>query len=366
MKNIIILYNPYYQDDVIEQHLEILKDKGSVAFGKIKSKIRDYEHPNEEVLDSIYDEVSRDNPMQLFLTDYNSIYVAHVIAVKTDKTRFIKAPSYYDTMEVEKWYVIDDLRLIVEDDFKNIRDNILPNFRAINYNNHTYAIYGNKYVYPMQISMKENINYFEKDNEDFKYYNDIFKSELESNIKKAITVYVFTEDMFYKFASNTQDNIISAELEYIQNKHNPLYDFSAVVIKYSKAVELELHRFFKILFAYLSSKKPSLNNIEYSIQGRNYLLEDMQECKANYGTYKYLLNKNDIRKSIDSQIKSSEIRYFISKTIPKIITIMQNIRNESVHGGTTSLQECNDIRNNLLGINCISFLGTLILYKKEF
>ena len=93
---------------MIEQHLEILKDKGSVAFGKIKSKIRDYEHPHEEKLEDIYDEVSRDNPMQLFLTDYNSIYVAHVIAVKTDKTKFIKAPNYYDTMDVEKWYIIDD------------------------------------------------------------------------------------------------------------------------------------------------------------------------------------------------------------------------------------------------------------------
>jgi hypothetical protein len=43
MKNIIILYNPYYQENVIEQHLEILKDKGSVVFGKVKSKNRNYE-----------------------------------------------------------------------------------------------------------------------------------------------------------------------------------------------------------------------------------------------------------------------------------------------------------------------------------
>jgi len=45
MKNILILYNPYYEENVIEQHLEILKDKGSVAFGKVKSKLRDYETP---------------------------------------------------------------------------------------------------------------------------------------------------------------------------------------------------------------------------------------------------------------------------------------------------------------------------------
>ncbi len=37
---LLILYNPYYQSDVIESHLETLKLHGKVAFGKIKSKMR--------------------------------------------------------------------------------------------------------------------------------------------------------------------------------------------------------------------------------------------------------------------------------------------------------------------------------------
>jgi len=50
---------------VIEQHLQILKEKNSVAFGKVKSKLRDYDHPNKETLETIYNDVSKDNPMQL-------------------------------------------------------------------------------------------------------------------------------------------------------------------------------------------------------------------------------------------------------------------------------------------------------------
>lgn len=41
MQNLLILYNPYYQQDVIKLHLEILLDKGQVAFGKIKSKLKE-------------------------------------------------------------------------------------------------------------------------------------------------------------------------------------------------------------------------------------------------------------------------------------------------------------------------------------
>ena len=49
--NILILYNQYYQEDVIEQHLKILNDKGKVAFGKIKSKWRDMINPFEDQIE---------------------------------------------------------------------------------------------------------------------------------------------------------------------------------------------------------------------------------------------------------------------------------------------------------------------------
>jgi len=40
MINILILYNPYYQTDVIKEHLKLLIENEEVAFGKIKSKLK--------------------------------------------------------------------------------------------------------------------------------------------------------------------------------------------------------------------------------------------------------------------------------------------------------------------------------------
>lgn len=34
MNHLLILYNPYYQEDVIKQHLSILQEKSQVAFAK--------------------------------------------------------------------------------------------------------------------------------------------------------------------------------------------------------------------------------------------------------------------------------------------------------------------------------------------
>jgi hypothetical protein len=217
----------------------------------------------------------------------------------------------------------------------------------------------------MQITMKEEIDYFEKEDKNFKYSNNIFKSELELQTKESLINFTYGTHIFYNFASNTQDNIIASEIEYLQNKHNPLYDFSSVVIKYSKAVELELHRFMKIAFGYLMEKESSLKNLPYSIQGRNYVLSDILEHKANYGTYKFLIKSYKIKDAINRYITQNNLRFFISITIPQFINIMQNIRNESVHGGSTSLEECNDIRNAMLGIGKSSFLSDLIVNKEN-
>ena len=228
MKNLLSLYNPYYNENVIEQHLKLLKENGVVAFGKVRSKLRDYEHPNQDTLSEVYDETSKNNPTQLFLTDYNSIYVANVISV--NKTiNLIKVPKYYEDLEVEYWFVFDDLRLIVHKDFETIRDKILSNFKATNFNNRTYAIYGNPYVYPMEITMKEDVDYFEKDDDDFRFFTNIFKSDEQLEMKQNLIDFNFGKKTFYALAPNSQDNIISAEIEYMQNRDNLLYMVFVVV-----------------------------------------------------------------------------------------------------------------------------------------
>ncbi len=361
MHHILTLYNPYYQENVIEQHLAILKDNGIVAFGKVRSKLRDYEHPHQNVLDGIYQSATKETPMQLFLTDYNSIYVANVISV-TPNINIIKAPAYYSDLEVENWFVFDDLRLIAHKDFEVIRDKIISNFKATNFNNRTYAIYGNEYVYPMQVTMKEEINYFFKEDKDFKFYTNIFKSEEQLEMKQNLMDFNFGKKRFYNLAPNTQDNIIAAEIEYMQNRDNPLYDFSSVIVKYSKAVELELYRFMKKVFATLMAVEEKLKKFPYSIQGRDFTLKDILTNKPNYGTYIYLIKSYEIKNAINTHIKNGALRHFIFVIIPQFIRTIQNVRNESVHGDSTPLRECDEIRTEVIGIGKSGMIGEFDRY----
>jgi len=121
-------------------------------------------HNFEDELHKVYETISEDNYMQLFLTDYSSVYVVKVIKVTPfDKSNF--APSYYKEKNLD------------------IKDNF------------TKYTFGNKWLNRMH--------------------------------------------------PTTIDNLISTELEYSSNQNDPLYDFTTVIIKYSKIMELEIYNFIK-------------------------------------------------------------------------------------------------------------------------
>ena len=366
MKNLLILFNPYYQSDVIQQHLNILIDKEKVAFGKIRSALKNREHNFEEQLSKIYESVSEENYLQLFLTDYSNIYSAKVVKV-TDEDMLDIAPSYYKekNLEVESWFVITDMREIVRNDFEIIREEVLSNFTTPNFGDHSYAIYGNNYIYPLMIDMKEEIDYFESKDTEFKHYPNMFKSKEYLQIKENFIQYTFGDKWINRMHPNSLDNIVSAEMEYMQNRLNPQYDFSTVIIKYAKTMEQELYGFIKTLFKYLVSYDPSIGNINYSVQSRNYKISDIFTTKPNIGTYKFLLREYKVKGCMDESIKDYHTKKFISSTIPHYISQVQKIRNESVHGEAATLEDAEELRKSILGISKMSMLIDVIKIKAK-
>ena len=303
MTNLLILFNPYYQTDVIEQHLKLLIQNEKVAFGKIKSKLNDKNSVVSKKLEEIYSNITSKDYLQLFLTDYSNIYVAKVEKISSeDMSDF--APSYYKekNLEVEQWFLITDIRELVRNNFETVRDDVLSNFVIPEFDNHSYAIYGNKYIYPLIIDMKEKIDYFQKNDEDFFYYPNMFKSEKYLKIKETLSKYSFGEVLVNQMHPNSIDSVISAEMEYEDNINNPIYDFSSVIVKYSKTMEQEIYMFAKFLVATLIKYDSKINNISYSVQGKEFLVKDIFENKPNLGTYKFLFRNDLITKVIESNL----------------------------------------------------------------
>lgn len=341
MQNLLILFNPYYQKDVIDSHIAILKERGAVGFGKIKSKLTSLSAPKELDWGSL-SSVSSTSPLQLFLTDYSSLFVAKVVRASAEIDPIL-APSYYQEkgLEVEAWFVIEDMIELVHKDFEKIRDLFLANFTTPDYGNHTYAIYGNSYQYPLKVEMKNKIDYFSSKE---LFYPNIYKSDEFLSIKNNLLSYVFG-DLGYLLHPESLENLVFAEMEFEKNKEDKLYDFSGVAIKYGKAIEMEAYLFFKTLFFFLAQSEKGILDIAFEVQGVSHSVADMQSFRPNLGTYKFLLSQPLISQSIENHNLK-----WIASGIPANLSIVQKIRNEAAHGEKTSLEGIKTLRNSVLGI----------------
>ena len=213
--------------------------------------------------------------------------------------------------------------------------------------------------------MEYKIDYFESEDTEFKHYPNMFKSKEYLQIKENFIQYTFGEKWINRMHPNSLDNIVSAEMEYMQNRLNPQYDFSTVIIKYAKTMEQELYGFIKTLFKRLIAYDSSIENISYSVQSRDYKISDIFTTKPNIGTYKFLLREYKVKGCMDESIKDYHTKKFISSTIPHYISQVQKIRNESVHGEAATLEDAEELRKSILGISKMSMLVDVIKIKSK-
>lgn len=358
MQNLIILYNPYYQADTIDAHLAILKQHRRVAFGKIKSKLQTPNYQENALNLADYTSTSPTNPLQLFLTDYADLYVAKVTAIAQTAEPHI-TPDYYQAKghEVEMWFIIEDLRELVHDDFRAIRDHYLANFTTPQFDNRTYAIYGNRYTYPLAITMKESANYFIDPDP---HYPRIYKNQDFLTTRANLIHYALGQSHHHTLHPDSLENIVFAEIEFTQNQRDKVYDFSGVVLKYAKAIELEAYLFFREFFALLGKLEPAILDITFEVRGTKRKIADLPTQKPDLGTYSRLLKDSLIQETMEKyNLKQRTNRH------PSTIAPIQKLRNETVHAKPANLEEASQLRAKILGINSHSVALDLAIHKKE-
>ena len=382
MKNLLILYNPYYQANVISAHLEVLKAQGAVAFGKIRSKLKDKfssdlgessdflksfanilrDSELDSTLDSHESHDSREsieskrNFIQLFLTDYANLYVAKVVdIVKSADSRLI--PNYYDGKNVECYFIIDDLREIVRDDFALIRDKYLANFTTPAFANHTYALYGNAYTYPLEVAQKREICYFEGDE---RHFLTLFKSEAFLAQKQILADYTFG-DYLYALHPDSFENLIFAEMEFHTNKNDKLYDFSGVILRYAKAFESECYEFVRQIVRILGAKDSAILELKFGVGSKMKEVANLSREKAMLGAYLHLLD-NLLRKSIKAHL-SAEVAAFCAR-FTKDIAFMQKARNPVAHSDFARFEMANAVRDKIIGVGQSSVMVEMLKAKE--
>ncbi|OBV29066.1 hypothetical protein BKN38_07435 [Helicobacter sp. CLO-3] len=400
--SLLILYNPYYRKHAMQEHIQILKREGKVVFGKIDklTTMRDKAGQNAGALDAIFQATTSENHAQLFLSDYANLFVAKVTRIiasesALESTKAESAPESYtkestpesyppfaslppeliplvphyyaqENLPVSAWFVIEDMLELVRDSFLEVRDNYLANLlvqRDISAPDswRTFSIYGNSYVYPLIIKQKYPLDYFAGA---LRHYDAVYESEEFLRIKSELCRYCFGKETLDALLGDTLSHIIYAEMEFQAHITNPLYDFTSALVKYSKALEREMHAFACELFSHLAMIAPEILEIAYEVQGRKYTLADIFAHKPNYGTYKYLLNNELIKQPIETHAEYG-LKTFIYKVLVLQMDSIAKLRNSGVHEKPINATKAQNFRAQILGINTRGLITSLCHYRTK-
>ena len=174
-RHLVGVWNPSYEADAMDAHVRILLDAARerregkrddddvyVWWGKVRSPNRQKPLPHLKEILAIDDVLASENDeepeLHLYLTDYRSLYVAHLGAVKAEDVSDDEkhVPEYYraKSLNCDCWFQLWDIRRVVLDDTPAVVHE-LSKLRNDAYNDRPVSLYGGKVDLPLIVWHEE-------------------------------------------------------------------------------------------------------------------------------------------------------------------------------------------------------------------
>lgn len=165
-RHLVSVWNPAYAVDAMDAHVavlverarahrrgEISEDEVHVWWGLVRSARRQDELPHLPDVLELDSQIEADVPTYLYLTDYNSLYVADVARVTVDNIRSKgedAVPDYYKSLECDLWFRLWDIRRLVAQVTRAAVQE-LRHLRNTRYHDQPVSLYGGVVELPLVV-----------------------------------------------------------------------------------------------------------------------------------------------------------------------------------------------------------------------
>jgi hypothetical protein len=368
-RHLVTVWNPSYADDAMDDHLRVLlgwvrrfrageaeADEVHVWWAKLRSpnRVEPLEH-SADVL-AIQDQISAGIETHLYLTDYRSLYVAHLLEVTDEDVpgdspdERENMPGYYIDKAVDFWFRLGDIRRLVANDTPGVIAQ-LGRLRNVRYHDRPVSLYGGFVDLPLIVRAVEEPAWFSDtaallDGPWWVEYEAAYRGETERMVQELRDNLLGTA-VWAQLEPTSRSFLASAEAVFRARRNDPQFDFSGPVLEYVKAVETELnHLIFPTLRRVLQRRSPSQREIRI----RKELLDlGARVPHQSLGTLKLLLEKEEVvRRNLDQAV-GPEARWLVGE-LPSRIAPLAERRNPGAHSEVIARDVAVRIRSDVLGI----------------
>ncbi len=379
-RHFVDVWNPSYASNAMEAHLAVLlghaarydadeADEESlyVWWGKVRSPHRRQPLRHLETALAIGRELDEDPEREghLYLTDYRSLYVAHVDGITTDDVRASDpdhTPAYYsrNNLDCDFWYKLADIRRLVSDD--NLA--VIAELRLLNnlgYHDQPVSLYGDMVDLPLIVARPDGGRFFEPEVRDPVTDGTLWaefdaESGGQGAMEKDLRENLFGDVVWMALEPAARTSIASAEKIFRDHRSDAAFDFAPVIANFSKAMEVSFNAILRGVLGMLpeAARRVNLDGTTVDLGRRRSLtLGEFAHALRNEYTLVTALNQR------------LEHGPWFTGSLPYIADELRDIRNEAVHEKRVGRETATRIRGKLVGVGSCGVFNELAKVKRR-
>ena len=372
-RHLVTVWDPTFGPGVMESHLTVLldgaaacrrKDRGAddvyVWWAKVRSPHRPEPLPHLEQVLRVGTEGgghTEDAETHLYLTDYRSLYVAHVAEVTADDPRPDEAerahiPAYYlaDGVAADCWFRLWDIRRLVSDDTVAVVHE-LRKLRNVLYHDNPVSLYGGMVGLPLIVTEAAPVRYFGREFTahltDQKLWAE-FDSERSGtrSLERDLRENLLGDDVWLGLDPVVRAFVATGERIYRDHADDPAFDLSPVVVEYAKALEVMCRGLAGAALA--TAPRDVLRHVRE--RDPDLLPDQWGRRPPSLSDLGRILGGSGRMKSFFSQAVRDG--GWVSSDLPHILSRVARLRNPAAHGQRVLRADVQRLRRELLGIGC--------------
>ena len=368
------VWNPSYDADAMDAHVALLlhharafragqldEDDVYVWWGKLRSPYRQAPLPHLTDILALDTALSADDDreLHLYLTDYRSLYVAHLGAVSAEDVREVPdeeahVPDYYRTTQLpaDCWFQLWDIRRLVLDDTPAVIEQ-LRNLRDVRYHGQRVSLYGGMVDLPLLVTRPDEARWFDdRSREQLTGGRHWVEFDAEragaGQMQHELRENRFGATLWTRLDPAARAFIATAEHLFRVHRTDAAFDLSAVVVDLAKAVEVQVNALLRAALA------PAERSLRFAnVDGVSVDL--VTDGPWSLGQLEHVIGGDQARNTWLRQCLTNGA--WFAASLPPVLADLRAARNAAAHGAPVDRDRVAQLRGQLVGVGCN---GTLL------
>jgi hypothetical protein len=377
--HLLAVWNPSYARNAMEEHLALLlRDAAAlrdnrlrdedvyVWWGRVHSLNRRTDLPHLDKIRAIDEVLSGEDPPEtnLYLTDYQSLYVADLAEIRFGALDAIEAPhvpAYYaaDRLECDCWFKLWDVRRLVAGDMLATIQ-ALKKLHSVSYFDKPVSLYGGMVDLPLVVTRPDGERFFDEDERDVSTNASLW-AEFDAQMGAGIVAVerLLREDLLGDSTWNALDPTVqtfvaTAEKVYREHRLDPAFDFSPVIGSFAKALEVQLGSLLRRVLPKLARQHRLMN-----LDGATVDLTERRGLSLSQ-LVQVLAGDQARSAALAQQLVNGA---WLTGAFAAVLDEFRAVRNVGTHERRIDRKTATHWRNQMLGVGCMGHLVELAKVK---